>query len=111
MFCINFSGAEYDTKLGGSQGSTVKTLLEELYEKVKNTLLFCGRSICELVFRCIYFRVSIYCRVNIYFTVNIYFRVSIYTLELIFTLESTQACYLLLVTRCFLRVFMVFRYI
>ena len=29
-----FSGAEYDTKLGGSGGSTVKQLLEELYEKV-----------------------------------------------------------------------------
>ncbi|XP_028397532.1 phosphorylase b kinase regulatory subunit alpha, liver isoform-like [Dendronephthya gigantea] len=26
-------GAEYDTKLGGAQGSTVKKLLEELYEK------------------------------------------------------------------------------
>ena len=33
MFLI-FSGAEYDTKLGGSHGSTVKKLLEELYEKV-----------------------------------------------------------------------------
>ena len=32
--CLSFSGAEYDTKLGGSAGLTVKKLLEELYEKV-----------------------------------------------------------------------------
>ena len=31
---MHFSGAEYDTKLGGSHGSTVKKLIEELYEKV-----------------------------------------------------------------------------
>jgi hypothetical protein len=34
-----FSGAEYDTKLGGSGGSTVKQLLEELYEKVNRNML------------------------------------------------------------------------
>ena len=94
--CINFSGAEYDTKLGGLQGSTVKTLLEELYEKVKTHFYFVRE-----VF------------VNSFsdaFTLELVFIIElILTLQLIFTLEST----LLLATgyQMFLRVFMVFSYI